>query len=403
MSSAVRTSSSGSLGPLQEQKIVPVSTKRGVHRLIPPAGMTELNNVTPCWIKLAKNRSQPRLRIAIARRKLEQKAPHPVAQDIGDHPKILHERFCALEPLDVGDELADFDGVNEVSLARLAPPSFHVCHGRPRIKGCVDFNGIEVLRVVMKPLACRAGRRDKIILAISSKTSLSSRHMRMPLIPLRVAGLIAIICSRAACILAARPILSFRCFSRRRSRRSRRSSRVRTGLSFSCARGISSSLNFPTNEDAGVAFGSESGCLGSRRSAQYAARNRHLSARRVRRAAAEGAKPAAAPKDLVADRCRRRDDRARSGKPRPHRATPCASHRHKSPQGPEAVGPAAHPSSSSPSRAAAPHSKSNARRYRNRHGEPYGIIWPGQLLPAESVEEGCWTIPIEVPLTEDEP
>src|SRR5947209_17857185 len=52
--------------------------------------------------------------------------------------------------------------------------------------------------------------------------------------------------------------------------------------------------------------------LGSRRSAQYSARDRHLSARRVRRPAAEGAKPATAPKDLVADRCRRRDDRARS-------------------------------------------------------------------------------------------
>src|SRR6478672_11548122 len=52
--------------------------------------------------------------------------------------------------------------------------------------------------------------------------------------------------------------------------------------------------------------------LGPRRSAQYAARNRHLSARRVRRPAAEGAKPATAPKDLVAEGCRCRDDRARS-------------------------------------------------------------------------------------------
>src|SRR5712691_2003096 len=56
--------------------------------------------------------------------------------------------------------------------------------------------------------------------------------------------------------------------------------------------------------------GANGDSLGSRRSAQHAARNRHLSARRVRRPAAEGAKPATAPKDLVADRCRRRDDRA---------------------------------------------------------------------------------------------
>ena len=46
--------------------------------------------------------------------------------------------------------------------------------------------------------------------------------------------------------------------------------------------------------------------LGSRRSAQHAARDRHLSARRVRRPVTEGANPAAAPKDLVADRCRPR-------------------------------------------------------------------------------------------------
>src|SRR4029453_14508751 len=44
--------------------------------------------------------------------------------------------------------------------------------------------------------------------------------------------------------------------------------------------------------------------LGSRRSAQYAARNRPLPSRRFRWPAAEGAKPAAAPKDLVVDWCR---------------------------------------------------------------------------------------------------
>src|SRR6476659_7300044 len=52
--------------------------------------------------------------------------------------------------------------------------------------------------------------------------------------------------------------------------------------------------------------------LGSGRSAQYTARDRHLSARRVRRPAAERPKPAPSRKDLMADRCRRRDDRVRS-------------------------------------------------------------------------------------------
>ena len=32
-------------------------TKRGVHRLVPPAGVAELNDVAPCWIELAENRS----------------------------------------------------------------------------------------------------------------------------------------------------------------------------------------------------------------------------------------------------------------------------------------------------------------------------------------------------------
>ena len=66
-------------------------------------------------------------------------------------PKSFMRRLCASEPLDVSDEFADFDGVNEFSLARLTPPGFHVCQGRPRIKGRIDFNGIETSRVVMEP------------------------------------------------------------------------------------------------------------------------------------------------------------------------------------------------------------------------------------------------------------
>ena len=99
-------------------------TKRVVNCLVPPAGVTELDDVAAGWIELAQNRVEPRLGIAMTWWKLEQKASHPVAQDIGDHAKILHERFCALEPFDVSDELADFDRVNEVSTARLAPPGF---------------------------------------------------------------------------------------------------------------------------------------------------------------------------------------------------------------------------------------------------------------------------------------
>ena len=71
-------------------------TKCGVHRLVPPARVTELNYVPPCWIELAENRSQARLCIAMTRWKLEEKASHPVPQDIGDHAKIFYEASLCL-------------------------------------------------------------------------------------------------------------------------------------------------------------------------------------------------------------------------------------------------------------------------------------------------------------------
>ena len=36
-----------------------------------------------------------------------------MAEDIRDHPKILYESLRALELLDVGDELADLDRIDE--------------------------------------------------------------------------------------------------------------------------------------------------------------------------------------------------------------------------------------------------------------------------------------------------
>jgi len=67
--------------------------ERIVNCLIPPAGVTELDDVTPGWIELADNRSEPRLGISMTWWKLEEKASHPIAQDIGDHAKVRHERF----------------------------------------------------------------------------------------------------------------------------------------------------------------------------------------------------------------------------------------------------------------------------------------------------------------------
>ena len=55
----------------------------------------------------------------------------------------------------MSDELADLDGINESSLARLATPRFNVCHGRPRIKGRVDLHGVEAFSVVPSGPASR--------------------------------------------------------------------------------------------------------------------------------------------------------------------------------------------------------------------------------------------------------
>jgi hypothetical protein len=37
----------------------------------------------------------------MTRWKLEEKATHPVAQNIGDHTEISYESFCALDSFDV--------------------------------------------------------------------------------------------------------------------------------------------------------------------------------------------------------------------------------------------------------------------------------------------------------------
>src|SRR5262249_16306096 len=62
--------------------------ERIVNRFIPPTGVTELDDVTPSWIELAENRSEPRLGILITGWKLEKEAAHALAKDIGDHAKI---------------------------------------------------------------------------------------------------------------------------------------------------------------------------------------------------------------------------------------------------------------------------------------------------------------------------
>lgn len=69
-----------------------------------------------------------------------------MAEDIRDHAKILYKSLCALELLDVGDELADLDRRDERFLAGLTAPGVNAGNGRPRVKGCVDFDGVEFFR-----------------------------------------------------------------------------------------------------------------------------------------------------------------------------------------------------------------------------------------------------------------
>jgi len=78
-----------------------------------------------------------------------------VAEDIRDHAKILYESLCALELLDVGDELADLDRIDERFLAGLTAPGVNAGNGRPRVKGCVDFNGVEFFQVMAEPVILR--------------------------------------------------------------------------------------------------------------------------------------------------------------------------------------------------------------------------------------------------------
>jgi hypothetical protein len=48
-----------------------------------------------------------------------------VAEDIRDHAKILYESLRALELLDVGDELADLDRLDERFLAGPTAPGLN--------------------------------------------------------------------------------------------------------------------------------------------------------------------------------------------------------------------------------------------------------------------------------------
>ena len=123
--------------------------------------MPKLDDIAALRIELAQNRFEARLAIMIAGRELKQETPHAFAEQVGDDPEILDQRFSASEFLDVRYELADFHRVGELSARSLPLPGFDVSDGWPRVEGRVDFDGIELRRVMVEPFPGRHPVRIK--------------------------------------------------------------------------------------------------------------------------------------------------------------------------------------------------------------------------------------------------
>ena len=126
-----------------------------VNFFIPPTGVPEFHDVATGRIELANNIIEASLGVAIARRQLKQETAHSVAEDIRDHPKIFYECCRAFERLEVGDELADLNRINEHFLAGLTAPGLNARNGRPGVKRSVDFDGVKFFQVMAEPVILR--------------------------------------------------------------------------------------------------------------------------------------------------------------------------------------------------------------------------------------------------------
>jgi len=126
-----------------------------VNFFIPPTDVPEFHDVATGGIELADNIVEAGFGVAIARRQLKQETAHSVAEDIRDHPKILYESCRALELLDVGDELADLDRIDELFLAGLTAPGLNARNGRPGVKRSVDFDSVKFFQVMAEPVILR--------------------------------------------------------------------------------------------------------------------------------------------------------------------------------------------------------------------------------------------------------
>jgi hypothetical protein len=89
-SSAVRIRSSGNLGPLHEQKIIPAFAKGAVNLVVPPACVSEFDDVASRGIELTDN-------VIEARRKQwpNRYCGHDASlMDGGEHVELRSLHFC---------------------------------------------------------------------------------------------------------------------------------------------------------------------------------------------------------------------------------------------------------------------------------------------------------------------
>jgi hypothetical protein len=127
----------------------------GLDELIGQAGAAAGAEDNTCLAEGADNIIEAGFGVAIARRQLKQETAHPVAEDIRDHAKILYESLRALELLDVGDELADLDRIDELFLAGLTAPGLNARNGRPGVKRSVDFDSVKFFQLMAEPVILR--------------------------------------------------------------------------------------------------------------------------------------------------------------------------------------------------------------------------------------------------------
>lgn len=125
-----------------------------VDGLVPPAFVAKLDDIAAGRIELTHDALQASSGVVKAGRELEEEAAHARAKEIRDVAEIFDECFGSAEPLDVGDQLTDFDGVEKVFALDLAEPCLDGGNGGPGVERGIEFDGFEAGGVVIEPLIC---------------------------------------------------------------------------------------------------------------------------------------------------------------------------------------------------------------------------------------------------------